>query len=75
MSEITMIERVARAILAKVPIGYGMRKDEAREYARAAIEAMREPTLAMRKVCDFECAEVTWPKLIDAALSEGDKTS
>ena len=49
MAETEMVERVARAIKAKVPVGYGMTEDEALEYARAAIEAMREPTDAMRK--------------------------
>lgn len=38
--------------------------------ARAAIEAMREPTLAMRKVSSFRAAEVDWPAMIDAALSD-----
>lgn len=37
-----MIERVARAIRSKVPVGYGMTDDEAFEYARADIAAMRE---------------------------------
>jgi hypothetical protein len=36
--------------------------------ARAAIEAMREPTLEMRKACSFSEAERTWPTMIDAAL-------
>lgn len=43
----TMIERAARAILAKVPSGYGMTAAEAMDYARAAIAAMREPTKMM----------------------------
>lgn len=47
MTEVTMIEKVARAIRAKVPEGYGMTGAEAVEYARAAVEAMREPTEAM----------------------------
>lgn len=38
-----MIERVARAIYAELPIGHA----EARACARAAIEAMREPTSLM----------------------------
>lgn len=38
--------------------------------ARAAIEAMREPGIAIRKLTTFEFAEVEWPKLIDAALSQ-----
>lgn len=40
------IETAADAILAQVPAGYGMTPNEAREYARAAIE----PTLARLKV-------------------------
>lgn len=44
MSE--MIERVARAILDKVPFGYGMTEEESREYAIAAIKALREPDFA-----------------------------
>lgn len=63
-----MFERVARAIRA-TPSGRGMPEDEAREYARAAIEAMREPGLAIRKITTFEFAEIEWPKLIDAALA------
>ena len=35
-----MIEKVARAILALVPEGYGMTKAEASDYARSAIEAL-----------------------------------
>lgn len=37
--------------------------------ARAVIAAMREPSLAIRKVCSFEAAEITWPAMIDAALA------
>lgn len=47
-------------------------KQEARQVARAAIEAMREPTLAMRKVSSFKGAEIDWPAMIDAALAEGE---
>lgn len=39
-----MIDHVAAAIIRKVPEGYGMTGGEAREYARAAIAAMKEPT-------------------------------
>lgn len=39
-----MVERMARAVLSKVPEGYGMREDEARGYALAALRAMREPS-------------------------------
>lgn len=49
--------------------------DKDRNYAlgeaRAAINAMMEPTYAMRKVCDFETAEITYPAMIQAALKEG----
>ena len=55
MAEQSMIERVARAILAKVPQGYGMYEQEAREYAKAAIEAMREPSHAMKLVGGLRC--------------------
>lgn len=44
--------------------------------ARAAIEAMREPTLDMlgagRRVHPYDCdVEESWPVMIDAALAEG----
>jgi len=42
----TMLERAAKAILAKVPFGY-MNEAEAVVYARAALEAIREPDEAM----------------------------
>lgn len=75
MSE--MIERVGKAILAKVPTGYGMTKAEAAEYARVAIEAMREPTEIMVIVGQgndlggnpypVDYAEI-WRDMIDSAL-------
>lgn len=72
----TMVERVADAILPGLRhyencIGdpAAMRRADAIKYARIAIAAMREPNLDMRKVCSFEAAEVTWPAMIDAALS------
>jgi len=37
----TLIEAVSSAILRRVPDGYGMTAAEAREYARAAIGAVR----------------------------------
>jgi len=36
--------------------------------ARAAIEAMREPTDAMRKACHGESVSQHWALMIDAAL-------
>jgi hypothetical protein len=66
------VEEVAKAILAKVPNGYGMTNDEALEYARAAIEAMREPTEAMclaAKIWSPSLRE-SYQQMIDAALSE-----
>lgn len=77
------IEQVARAILSKVPTGYGMTASEAEDYARAAIEAMREPTEAMipkegvflwryqDSDADQEEARAAWQAMIDAALKEG----
>ena len=38
--------------------------------AKAAIKAMREPSIAMRHVATFQAAEIDWPAMIDAALSE-----
>lgn len=77
-----MVEKVARALVKATggdPDWTGYQSgpaDDARplwmrreKEARAAIEAMKEPNLAMRKVCSFEAAEVTWPAMIDAALS------
>lgn len=77
------IEQVARAILSKVPTGYGMTASEAEDYARAAIEAMRKPTEAMKEsgetalsangIGDIEPddSEVCFTAMIDAALKEG----
>lgn len=71
-----MIERVACALHEK-RFAYlhwaDLPEDErqqSRDLARAAIEAMREPTLAMRKVCTFEEAEQIYPAMIDAALTD-----
>ena len=60
-----MIERVARAIYAELPIGHA----EARACARAAIEAMREPTPEMERVGAEELMSLGgWQAMIDAAL-------
>jgi len=64
---VTKVEEVARAILAKVPAGYGMTEAEAAVYARAAIEEMRVPTKAMLEATeevvvgydDFACGDGT----------------
>jgi hypothetical protein len=58
-----MVTTVAQAILAKVPSGYGMTYDEAMGYARTAIEAMREPSEAMRVAGGLKC---------EALMFEGD---
>lgn len=47
-----MVEKMAKAILAKVPEGYGMTEAEAIEYARAVLPAMRESTDAMARKAD-----------------------
>lgn len=63
-----MKERVARAILKRVPLGYGMTTPEAEEYASAAIAAMRE-VLGEYFVED-------WAEVLNAALKEPkDETS
>lgn len=66
-----MVEKVARAIYSAMDVTDGLDTAAAERYARAAIEAMREPNIAMRRVCDFRTAEVEWPAMIDAALNEG----
>lgn len=82
MQEMTMVERVARAIYEASPF-----RDTAGEYddqseiyrrmcrlfARAAIEAMRTPTIAMiaEGNAHDECAPYDiYESMIDAALSE-----
>lgn len=39
----TTLEKATKAILVRVPFGYGMTGKEADEYARAAIESLRTP--------------------------------
>jgi hypothetical protein len=81
-----MIETVARAILKaryfdREPEGYdnfegflsGLypeNRDEAYDEARAAIEAMREPTEGIESVFGKHGLLVVWDELIDAALKE-----
>ena len=74
------IEEVARAIqtrLENLPFSDGPSDDAAQytELARAAIEAMRDPTVKMvregnRATTDGRGAEESWPVMIDAALNE-----
>ncbi len=71
-----MIERVARAIYADLPIGHA----EARACARAAIEAMREPTPEMVKAgllascldpndqTNQDTQPLVWQAMLSAAL-------
>ena len=72
MSE--MVERVAKAIKR------GIADDlPSADIARAAIEAMREPTEAMlhagydglgREAAQYTGPEDVWPRMIDAALKD-----
>ena len=67
MSE--MVERVAKALagLSDMDSEWQLFSDQ----ARAAIEAMREPTKAMVEVGDIELpvsSYVVWQDMIDAAL-------
>lgn len=72
MSE--MIERVAEAISASINLRHKPTDAALARYARAAIEAMREPTpeidRAMRSA--FERQKPIWPAAIDAALGKVD---
>ncbi|MGU3387325.1 hypothetical protein ACLBYG_22635 [Methylobacterium sp. D53M] len=74
----TMVDRVSKAIVAHLAEnGRSVFWEELppiwreiyRDLARAVISAMREPNLAMRRVCSFPTAEIVWPAMIDAALS------
>jgi hypothetical protein len=77
----TMIERVARAIQAEagwdnIDVGDRLRADYL-AFARAAIEAMREPTEAMIKEGAYGSGEDSagvacgaWKAMIDIALDE-----
>lgn len=71
----TMVERVARA-MAKLVTEPGRHPDSEIVHctflARAAIEAMREPTQAMSLsgVHGTDDESQTWRQMIDAALSE-----
>lgn len=76
MSE--MVERVARAIEAKVNEGRDFCSAE--DVARAAIEAMREPTEAMeeaaldvRPLMLPDSPREVWGAMIDAALNKEGK--
>lgn len=65
----TMIERVAKALEKNLE---GKEFSSFEDAARAAIEAMREPTPKMieaaQSTADPYCE--SWPVMIDAALSE-----
>ena len=74
-----MIERVARAIgrAELLPDDADRHWKRFEIHARAAIEAMREPTEAMCEAADVvECnqPECIWQAMIDAALNESAAT-
>jgi hypothetical protein len=68
-----MIGRVARAMCAAY--GHDWHSYPVNEFwikgARAAIEAMREPTLEMMRACNCTSRQIDcWQAIIDAALGE-----
>ena len=69
MSE--MVTRVAKAMADAVAMNYDHNEQIFKLYARAAIEAMREPTNAMTSSADelSVAAEATWGAMIDSALT------
>lgn len=79
----TKVEQVALAIWQKklnVNDGFEVfnmltARDSWIDVARAAIQAMKEPTRAMRHASDFLTAEIKYPAMIDAALSETSEES
>jgi hypothetical protein len=78
-----MVERVAKAIATKALGEVGRDYDpfavqKCIPYARAAIEAMREPTEEMFKAGDLHDTydfTVAWRPMIDAALEETKPTT
>jgi hypothetical protein len=74
MSEMT--ERVAKAIFDAMDITDGLDWTSAERYARAAIEAMREPTVDMidaaASVDRYAEPGDEWGAMIDAALGKVD---
>lgn len=77
----TMVERVARAIhdASHKELGFSWAKEMRMAQARAAIEAMREPTGEMleagweraRPYLGLETTKQTYRAMINAALGEG----
>lgn len=70
-----MVERVAKIIRVKYH-GYDCGMDRCRadsiEQAKAAIEAMKEPTEAMLNSCrQLDTIEGCWRHMIEAALKDG----
>jgi hypothetical protein len=67
-----MIERVARAIgrAELLPDDADRHWKRFEIHARAAIEAMREPTEAMLKAAPFSHPLTNWQAMIDAATQE-----
>lgn len=81
-----MVEKMAKAILAKVPEGYGMTEAEAVEYARASLEAARDPDVLMivaggehtlkklsdmgPSICGPSLAHACFTAMIDKAIQE-----
>lgn len=70
-----MIDRVAKAIFEAMDVTDGLDSSAAERYARAAIEAMREPTdaqiTAFSRACDTngQClVKYGYNAMIDAAL-------
>lgn len=69
--KVGMVERVAAAIIRRNDFDFYMSADEAKAFARAAIEAMREPTQAMLDQGPPEpyMDASVWGKMISTALS------
>ncbi len=68
----SMVERVARALRAAMPEYDGLNQDQWRDMARAAIEAMREPTETMLHdafVAMNETPSGTWKAMKAAGTS------
>lgn len=59
-----------RLIAAATDADWNLPDKEAGEIVDAILTELRTPDAAMREVCTFEVAEVTFPAMIDAARAK-----
>jgi hypothetical protein len=81
MSEMGMVERVARALCRESEIYPEDQWERLADWARAALEAMREPTIDMTEAgyeayrkADQPALSTSYKAMIDAALTTSPST-